>query len=101
MWQRKSRVNTTTSHGDGILVCVTMHRPQPGRQPNAQDPRIHALGTCIAQQSPWNYQKPEDSLKAEGIVYTSISQELIIGESVYISRPHSPGPQRSGRTMGP
>ena len=83
----KSRVNTIINcMGDGILVCdrdscIVLANPAVSRM--LKIPESTLLGNHISHGNlpPELAETIEESLKAEGIVYTSVSQELIIGES--------------------
>jgi two-component system phosphate regulon sensor histidine kinase PhoR len=72
--------------GDGILVCdrdrcIVLANPAASRM--LKIPESTLLGSHASHNSlpPELSKTIEDSLNAEGIVYTSVSQELIIGES--------------------
>src|SRR3989339_207737 len=81
----KSRVKTIINcMGDGILVCdrdncIVLANPAASRM--LKIPESHLLGNYASRGNlPVDLSKTiEDSLKAEGVVYTSVSQELIIG----------------------
>ena len=83
----KSRVNTIINcMGDGILVCdrdrcIVLANPAAGLMLSI--PESQLLGHHVSQGHlpPELSNTIEESLKAEGTVYTSVSQELIIGES--------------------
>src|SRR3989339_2163130 len=83
----KSRVNTIINcMGDGILVCdrdrcIVLANPAASRM--LKIPESALLGNYASHSNlpPELSKTIEYSLKAEGVVYTSVSQELIIGES--------------------
>jgi two-component system, OmpR family, phosphate regulon sensor histidine kinase PhoR len=83
----KSRVNTIINcMGDGILVCdrdrcIVLANPAASLMLSI--PESQLLGHHVSQGNlpPELSNTIEESLKAEGAVYSSVSQELIIGES--------------------
>ena len=83
----KSRVNTIINcMGDGILVCdrdrcIVLANPAASRMLKILESALLGNYASHSNLPPELSKTIEDSLKAEGIVYTSVSQELIIGES--------------------
>jgi len=83
----KSRVNTIINcMGDGILVCdrdSCIVLANPAASLMLKIPESTLLGNHASHGNlPSELSKTiEESLKAEGIVYTSVSQELVIGET--------------------
>lgn len=83
----KSRVNTIINcMGDGILVCdrdrcIALANPAASRM--LKIPESSLLGNHVSHGNlpPELAKTIEESLNAEAIVYTSVSQELTIGES--------------------
>jgi two-component system phosphate regulon sensor histidine kinase PhoR len=83
----KSRVKTIINcMGDGILVCdrdscIVLANPAASRMLEIPESRL--LGNCVSQSNLHSElsRTIEDSLKTEDSAYTSISQELSIGES--------------------
>jgi signal transduction histidine kinase/FixJ family two-component response regulator len=83
----KSRVNTIINcMGDGILVCdhdrcIALANPAASRM--LIIPESSLLGNHVSHGNlpPELAKTIEESLNAEAIVYTSVSQELTIGES--------------------
>jgi len=83
----KSRVNTIINcMGDGILVCdrdscIALANPAASRMLKIPESTLLGNHASHGNLPPELAKTIEESLKSEGIVYTSVSQEMIIGES--------------------
>ena len=82
-----------------------LHRPlQSGRKPDAQDSEGSLLGNFLPQCNlhPELSKTIEESLKTKDMSYTSVSQELSIGESgeIFLRAHTAPVRNDLGETMG-
>ncbi|MBU4370273.1 MAG: response regulator [Proteobacteria bacterium] len=104
----KSRVKTIINcMGDGILVCdrdscIVLANPAAGRMLEIPESRL--LGNYVSQSNLHSElsRTIEDSLKTEESAYTSISQELIIGDSreIFLRAHTAPVRNDLGEVMG-
>jgi len=104
----KSRVKTIINcMGDGILVCdrdscIVLANPAASRM--LEIPESHLLGNYVSQCNLHSElsRTIEDSLKTEESAYTSVSQELSIGDSreIFLRAHTAPVRNDLGEVMG-